>query len=121
MAIRADSLLPSQLPLSDGAEVRLFHRSSPPGAPVLLHRAESASALEALLFPRLETRHPLGGANQPLLLTVSQQLGWRQIGVFEWGMLSFLSLALLAGLLLVAHHYLQLAHGRRQRETSCSI
>ena len=65
MAIRADSLLPSQLPLSDGAEVRLFHRSSPPGAPVLLHRAESASALEALLFPRLETRHPLAAPTSP--------------------------------------------------------
>lgn len=116
MAIRADSLLPSQLPLPDGAEVRLLHRSSPPDAPALLRQAEGASMLETLLFPRLEIRHPLGGANQPLLLTISQQLGWRQIGVFEWGMLSFLSLALLAGLLLVAHHYLQLAHGRRQRE-----
>ncbi|OQS34378.1 hypothetical protein B0T39_19550 [Chromobacterium haemolyticum] len=117
MAIRADSLLPSPLSLREGVEVRLFHRNDPPpGPPALLRGPERASALETLLFPRLEARHPLGGANQPLLLTINQQLGWRQIGTFEWGMLLVLSLALLTGLLLVSHHYLQLAHGRRQRE-----
>ncbi|WP_158253743.1 sensor domain-containing diguanylate cyclase [Chromobacterium alticapitis] len=117
--IRADSLLPAGFNLPTGMELRIHHRedAAAEGEAGVLHLGENrASALERLLFPRLETTQQLGGNGQPLRFTLSWQQGWAQIGLFEWTVWLMLSLLLGAGLAAAGYGFVRSSRLRRQRE-----
>ncbi|KJH67723.1 sensor domain-containing diguanylate cyclase [Chromobacterium violaceum] len=118
--VRADSLLPTDIALQPGMEVRLHHRDDPaqPTEGQALHLGGAhPSALEKLLFPRLETSQLLGGGSQPLRLTLSWQQGWAQIGLFEWTVWLLLSLLLGLGIGLAGFSFVRSSDSRRQRES----
>ncbi|AXE29890.1 sensor domain-containing diguanylate cyclase [Chromobacterium phragmitis] len=117
--IRADSLLPTDIALPPGMEINLRHRDDPlqPQSGISLRLGDAhPGALEKLLFPRLETSQLLGGASQPLRLTLSWQQGWAQIGWFEWAVWLSLSLLLGLGLGLAGFSFVRSSDNRRQRE-----
>lgn len=118
--VRADSLLPTDIALPPGMEVSLHHRDDPlrpPEGQALHLGGAHPSALEKLLFPRLETSQLLGGGSQPLRLTLSWQQGWAQIGLFEWTVWMLLSLLLGLGIGLAGFSFVRSSDSRRQRES----
>lgn len=117
--IRADSLLPSDLNLPVGMELSIRHRDDPQQPPdglALRLGADHASAMERLLFPKLEATQQLGGSNQPLILTLRWQQGWAQIGLFEWSVWLMLCLLLGIGLAAAGYSFVRSSNLRRQRE-----
>lgn len=98
MVVNSEVFAPQLADLPDGMRVRMWHKrygeSDRAGRFFDKARAER-SPLEAALFPRLEETRQIGSDSQPFLLRVSWQLGWSQLGAFEWALMALLSLALL--------------------------
>ena len=102
LVLSTEALLPSALELPAGMRVQLWHqryRQQDPQGRFLDTGSVARSPLETLLFPRLELTRSSGGSTPSLLLKVSWQLGWAQIGLFEWLVMALLALVLLAVLL----------------------
>ncbi len=119
MMVRTGTLTSLVGDLPAGMGVRLWHKrfpySNPQGWFINIGEPET-SWLESRLFPRLERERQVGSDAQPLILRVSWQLGWKQIGMFEWGMSAALSLVMMVLLWLGCESYRRYQCGRVERE-----
>jgi diguanylate cyclase (GGDEF)-like protein len=119
MVVRADALLQDMAPLPEGASLNL----SPAWGDALhpawsLQRNHGArSALERLLLPRLEARRQVGDAAQLLMVSVSWQLGARQLDPFACMVAGLLVLALLTIMMCAVGGYQRFLSGNQERET----
>ncbi|WP_189531984.1 sensor domain-containing diguanylate cyclase [Paludibacterium paludis] len=119
MMVRTGSLSSQVGDLPPGMAVRLWHKRFSPSAPQgwFVNVAEPPSGwLESRIFPRLERVRQVGSEAQPLILSVSWQLGWKQIGLFEWGMSAALSLVTMVLLWLGCESYRRYLSSRVERE-----
>jgi diguanylate cyclase (GGDEF)-like protein len=119
LVLRVDTLLPRLQELPSGMRVQLWHQrygQQDPRGRFLDTGRVTRSPLETLLFPRLELTRSSGGSTPSLMLNVSWQLGWAQIGLFEWLVMALLVLMLLAALLFGVNTLLRCYVDRVARE-----
>lgn len=119
IVVNSELFVPGAGELSEGMRVRLWHKhfdeNDPQGR--FFDRGERwRSALEMLVFPRLESVRQIGSESQPFMLRMSWQLGWSQVGRFEWGVMAVLSLAMLVLLYFGLMGLLREQEARRSRE-----
>ncbi|KZE33315.1 hypothetical protein AVW16_09135 [Crenobacter luteus] len=120
MVVNSELFAPQRAELPDGMRVRLWHSRYGPDDRHgrFFDKAASAarSPLETLLFPRLTATRRVGSDSQPFMLDASWQLGWSQLGAFEWGLMALLSAGLLAATGLGLSGALRRHERRRARE-----
>ncbi|HJV07433.1 MAG TPA: sensor domain-containing diguanylate cyclase [Chromobacteriaceae bacterium] len=119
LLVRTNALQPDAKLLPSGMVVRIERQVSAahPGHLVVQSGHAVTGWLERLLFPRLQTIFPLGGEAQPLVMTVSWQLGWAQIGMLEWSMMLLLSLLVLGLIVVAVYSYGRFNQNRAARES----
>lgn len=119
LVLRVDDLLPRPLNLPPGMRVQLWHQrygQQDPQGRFLDTGRVARGPFETLLFPSLELSRSTGGSTPSLMLKVSWQLGWAQIGLFEWLVMALLALVLLAVLLFGVNNLLRCHVDRVARE-----
>jgi len=118
LVVRADALLPSLIPpLPVGAGVRLWYPRTATGDGWRLERVSAArSTLEGWLFPQLASQHQLSGSIQPLMVSMTWQLGFSDIDPFACVLALLLSLVLLAIILVGVTSYASFLEGSQERE-----
>jgi diguanylate cyclase (GGDEF)-like protein len=119
LVVNSEPFVPAPGELAEGMRVRMWHKhfneNDPQGR--FFDRGDRyRSSLEVLLFPRLESVRQIGSESQPFMLRMSWQLGWSQVGRFEWGVMAVLSLAMLVLLYFGLMGLLREQEARRSRE-----
>lgn len=117
--IRSDFFKPASGSLPGGMKVKLFcvkDNAINGHVPLMSFGNTAVSGVEKLLFPELHFSGSLGSDAQPMRLLVTWQLGWAQIGAYDWSMIIFLSVLIFALITVSMLSYVRFSNSRQAKE-----